>query len=184
LTFDENGKLVTPAATDAAPTIDVTPGNGAAAMTLTWNLYDDDGVARLTQFAQPSAVSSNGQDGAPAAQLIRVGVLDGGRVYAEYSDGAQKVVGQLAMAAIRNPDSLIGVGSNNYQLGADTALPAIGLPSTGGRGSIVGSAVENSTVDIAREFTNLIIFQRAFQANTRVVTALDELSQETINIKR
>ena len=63
-------------------------------------------------------------------------------------------------------------------------LPAIGMPSTGGRGSILGGATESSTVDIAREFTNLIVLQRGYQANTRVVTTVDELSQETINLKR
>lgn len=94
------------------------------------------------------------------------------------------MVGQLSMAAIRNPESLVAVGNNNYQLSARTALPAIGIPGTGGRGSILGGAVEFSTVDIAREFTNLIVLQRGYQANTRVVTTVDELSQETINLKR
>jgi flagellar hook protein FlgE len=94
------------------------------------------------------------------------------------------VVGQLAMAAIRNPESLIAVGNNNYQLSAKTANPAIGLPGTGGRGKIVGGAIEYSTTDIAREFTNLIVLQRGYQANSRVVTTVDELSQETINLKR
>jgi flagellar hook protein FlgE len=88
------------------------------------------------------------------------------------------------MASIRNPESLIAMGNNNYQLSARTALPAIGLPGTGGRGSIIGGAVEYSTVDIAREFTQLIVLQRGYQANSKVITAVDELSQETINLKR
>ena len=62
--------------------------------------------------------------------------------------------------------------------------PAPGTPGTGGRGSIIGGSVENSTVDIAKEFTNLIVLQRGYQANTRVVTTVDEISQETINLKR
>ena len=65
-----------------------------------------------------------------------------------------------------------------------TALPAIGTPETGGRGKVVGGALEYSTVDIGREFTNLIIYQRGYQANSRVVVAMDEISQETINLKR
>jgi flagellar hook protein FlgE len=69
-------------------------------------------------------------------------------------------------------------------LSSRTALPAIGVSGTGGRGTILGGAVESSTVDIAREFTNLIVFQRGYQANTRVITTVDELSQETINLKR
>jgi flagellar hook protein FlgE len=76
------------------------------------------------------------------------------------------------------------VGNNNYQVSARTASPAIGPSETGGRGSILGGAIEYSTVDIAREFTNLIVLQRGYQANSRVVTTVDELSQETINLKR
>ena len=68
-------------------------------------------------------------------------------------------------------------------MSARTATPAIGLPNTGGRGDIVGGAIESSTVDIAREFTNLIVYQRGYQANARLVTTADEISQETINLK-
>jgi flagellar hook protein FlgE len=138
----------------------------------------------LTQFAQTSAISAIGQDGNPAAQLIRVGLGDSGSVLAQYSNGEQVLVGQLAMASVRNPESLLSVGNNAYQLSGRSALPAIGLPGTGGRGTILGGAIENSTVDIAREFTNLIILQRGYQANSRVITTVDELSQETINLKR
>jgi flagellar hook protein FlgE len=113
-----------------------------------------------------------------------VGIGNGGTVLAQYSNGQQLVVAQLAMASIRNPESLLSVGENSYGLSARSALPAIGLPGTGGRGAILGGAVEQSTVDIAREFTNLIVFQRGYQANARVITSVDELSQETINLKR
>jgi flagellar hook protein FlgE len=184
ITFDSNGRLVSPTAAGPFPAFTVTGlTSGAADLNLTWNLYNS-AMPRLTQYSQPSAVSANAQDGSPAAQLIRAGLDDGGRILAQYSDGQQIMVGQLAMAAIRNPESLIAAGNNNYLLSARTALPAIGIPGTGGRGSILGGSVEFSTVDIAREFTNLIVLQRGYQANTRVVTTVDELSQETINLKR
>jgi len=157
--------------------------NGADDLQITWQLYNGS-AARLTQYSQPSAVAANAQDGHPAAQLIRVGIGDGGRVLAQYSNGEQVAVGQLAMASVRNPESMIAVGNSNFQLSARSALPAVGLPGTGGRGQIIGGAVEFSTVDIAREFTNLIVLQRGYQANARVVTAVDEISQETINLKR
>ncbi|HYP14160.1 MAG TPA: flagellar hook-basal body complex protein, partial [Bryobacteraceae bacterium] len=157
--------------------------NGAADLSLTWNLFDGD-RARMTQFKQPSAISALTQDGSPAAQLERVGIGDGGLVFAQYSDGKQTVVGQVAMASIRNPESLIAVGNNNYQLSALTALAAVGIPGTGGRGEIVAGSVENSTVDIAKEFTNLIVLQRGYQANAKIVSTVDELSQETLNLKR
>ena len=166
------------------PAINITGlASGAADMTLTWQLYNG-AAPRISQFAQPSAVSGNAQDGSPAAQLVSVRLGDGGRVLAQYSNGQQNVVGQMAMASIRNPESLIAVGNNNYQVSASSALPTVGLPGTGGRGTIIGGAVEFSTVDIAREFTNLMVLQRGYQANARVVTAVDELSQDTINLKR
>ena len=139
---------------------------------------------RLTQFGQPSSPSANWQNGSGAAQLVRVGLADGGLIVAQYSNGQQVNVGQVAIAGIRNPESLIAVGNNNFQVSARTASPAIGLPATGGRGSVIGGSIEYSTVDIAREFTNLIVLQRGYQANSRVITTEDELSQETINLKR
>jgi len=184
ITFDASGRLTDPPPGGPFPTISITGLlSGADDMELTWDFYEGT-TPRLTQYAQPSAVAANAQDGSPAAQLVRVGLANGGAVLAQYSNGHQEVVAQLAMAAVRNPESLIAVGQNNFQLSARSALPAIGLPGTGGRGTIIGGAVEASTVDIAEEFTNLIVFQRGYQANTRIVTTVDELSQETINLKR
>ncbi|HWQ56900.1 MAG TPA: flagellar hook protein FlgE [Bryobacteraceae bacterium] len=184
LTFGENGQMLAPAA-DSPITFQI-PGlaTGAAEMEVTWSLYNTSGSCRLTQFGQPSALSANTQNGSPAAQLVRVGLSDGGQILAQYSNGEQTMVGQVAMASIRNPESLIAAGNNNFQLSAKTATPAIGVSGTGGRGTILGGAIEFSTVDIAREFTNLITMQRGYQANSRVITTVDELSQETINLKR
>jgi flagellar hook protein FlgE len=184
LTFGVDGQLTAPAA-GAVIGFDI-PGltSGAADMHLDWDPRTSTGAGRITQFGQPSAPAASSQNGSAAAQLIRVGLADGGKMLAQYSDGQQVVVGQVAMASIRNPESLIAVGNNNYQASARTATPAVGLPNTGGRGDIVGGAIEASTVDIAREFTNLIVLQRGYQANSRVITTVDELSQETINLKR
>ena len=183
LAFGTDGQLTSPAV--GTPIAVAIPGltTGAADMNLEWNPYNSTGGGRITQFGQPSAPSASSQNGSAAAQLIRVGLADGGKILAQYSDGQQVVVGQVAMASVRNPESLIAAGNNNYQVSARTATPAIGLPNTGGRGDIVGGAIESSTVDIAREFTNLIVLQRGYQANSRVITTVDELSQETINLK-
>lgn len=184
VTFDSNGKLSSPLATDTMPSIAITGlVDGASDMNVTWNLYDRT-TPRLTQFSQASARSANTQDGNPASQLIRVALGDGGTILAQYSNGTQTIVGQIAMASIRNPESLVSVGNNNFQLSERSSLPAVGAAGTGGRGTILGSALESSTVDIAREFTQLIVLQRGYQANAKVITAVDELSQETINLKR
>lgn len=184
LVFDGAGRMITPALTDPGPAIQISGlVNGAGDLNISWQLFNGP-TPRLTMYSQPSALAANAQDGHPAAQLVRVGIGDGGRVLAQYSNGQQVAVGQLAMCSVRNPESMIAVGNNNFQLSARSALPAIGVPGTGGRGQILGGAVEFSTVDIAREFTNLIVLQRGYQANARVVTAVDEISQETINLKR
>ena len=142
------------------------------------------GVARISQFAQPSASSAISQDGLPAAQLTSVSIDAGGSVLAQYSNGSQQEVARLPLASIRNPDSLVSIGGNNYRTGVGSAIPVVGLASTGGRGAIIGQSLEGSNVDIANEFTKLIIFQRSYSANARVITTTDEISQETINLKR
>jgi flagellar hook protein FlgE len=184
LTFDSNGNLISPASTDPQPALTATGlADGASDMNINWNLYN--GTAPLiTQFAQPSASSGLTQDGAAAANLTSVGIANGGQIVAQYSSGQQVVVGQMAMVNIGNPDSLISSGDNNYVLGANTATPAIGLPGTGGRGTVLGGSVEASTVDIATEFTNLIVYQRSYEANARMVTTIDQLSQDTIALKQ
>jgi flagellar hook protein FlgE len=183
LNFAQDGSL--PAATNPSPLTINIPGlsDGANDMTITWNLFNSDGVTgRITQYGESSASSASSQNGAPAAELDQVGIGNGGTVLAQYSDGNQVVVGQIAMASIRNPDSLIAIGDNNYELSASTANPSIGVPGTGGRGTIQGGSLEASNVDIATEFTNLIVYQRAYEANAHVVTTADQLSQDTINL--
>jgi flagellar hook protein FlgE len=91
-------------------------------------------------------------------------------------------VGQLAVASISNPDSLTSVGDNNLAASASTSAPSVGAANTGSRGQIVAGALESSTVDIATEFTNLLTFERGYQANSRVITTADQILQETINL--
>ena len=113
---------------------------------------------------------------------MNVGLGNGGTILAQYSDGSQQTVGQIALASIRNPDTLVANGNNNYMLSEMSATPNIGLPGTGGRGSIQGGSLEASNVDIATEFTNMIVYQRAYEASGKVVTTANQMSQDTINL--
>jgi flagellar hook protein FlgE len=182
LTFDSTGQLTDPAAGSPINFSVTGLSDGATDMNLSWDPYNPAGASRITQFAQTSSQSASSQNGSEAGQLNSVGLADGGQIVAKYSNGAQVVVAQIAMAQIRNPDSLIAVGNNDYQLSAKTAAPVIGLPNTGGRGGVVGGSIEASTVDMAAEFTNLIQYQRDYEANAHVVTTADQLSQDTINL--
>jgi flagellar hook protein FlgE len=150
--------------------------------TVTWSFTQTNGSGAFTQYDQPSASSSHSQDGQAASGLVNVGLGDGGSILAQYSDGQQVKVGQVALASIRNPDSLVAVGSNNFQLSQASAAPNIGVPGTGGRGTIQGGSTEASNVDIATEFTNLIVYQRGYEANGKVVSTANTLSQDTINL--
>jgi len=183
LTFDPNGNLLTPALAASPVNIKI-PGlsDGATDMSVNWSLYNTDGTPRITQFATNTAVESESQDGAAAAQLTHISLSNGGEILAQFSDGQQVAIAQLALASIRNPDSMTSVGDNNFQVSANTAAPAIGVPNTGGRGNVLAGALEASTVDIAKEFTNLITFQRAYEASAKVITTTDTLTQDTINL--
>jgi flagellar hook protein FlgE len=148
------------------------------------NFHNEDGTAIVTQFAQASNAAKTVQDGFQAAEVVAVGMADGGRIVARFGNGQQKDVAVLAMASVSNPSSLGGVGNNMFRVSGDTASPTYGTANTGGRGKIKAGSLEASTVDMAREFTNLIVFQRGYQANSRVITTADEMSQETLNLKR
>jgi flagellar hook protein FlgE len=184
LTFDSSGQLVTPTAANGSIPLAVTGlSDNANDLNINFNLYNSSGNPTITQFSESSAVSANSQDGVASAQVVSVAMANGGQVMAQYSDVTQEVVAQLALANISNPQSMTAVGNNDYQASASTALPAIGTSNTGGRGQILGGQLESSTVDIAQEFTNLIVLQRAYEANSKVVTTVDQLSQTTINLK-
>ena len=156
--------------------------DGAANLTLNWNFYNTDGTPKFTQYSAASSPSSNSQDGQIASELTSVSLGSAGQVLAQYASGPQQVVGVLAMANVRNPTSLLGATDNNLALGAGTSIPTIGTAGTGGRGSLSGGSLESSTVDIASEFSDLLTYQRSYQANSRVITVSDEMSQETVNL--
>jgi len=184
LTFDSSGNLTAPAAGAPVAIAITNLADGAANINANWNLYDTSGNPTITQYAQTSGLSGTSQDGVAVAQLSQVSLSDGGTVVAQYSDGSQQVIAQIALAGISNPESLISAGNNEFIVSAATATPTIGPPSTGGRGNITGGSLENSTVDIAKEFTNLIVYQRSYEANSKVITTLDQVTQDLLNIKQ
>jgi len=184
IAFDSNGNLTTPAAPGQVPVAITGLADGASDINLNWNLYDKNNLPTITQFAQPSALSATSQNGVAAAEITQVSLSDGGAIVAHYSDGSQQTVGQIALATISNPESLISVGQNNFEIGADTSTPVVGAPGTGSRGTILGGALESSNVDIAQEFTSLIVYQQAYEANSKVISTQDQLTQVLLNIKQ
>jgi len=127
----------------------------------------------VTQIFDPSLPTTLGV--AALRQFIATG---------NYSDGSQQEIGQIALASISNPDSLVAVGQSNYEIGPDTSTPVIGMPNTGSRGNIEGGALEDSTVDIATEFTNLIVYQRSYEANSKVISTMNQITQDLLAIQQ
>jgi flagellar hook protein FlgE len=181
LQFDGAGNLISPAASSGPVPISISGlADGANTLNVNWNLFDPNGNQFITQYAEASGTSNPQQDGSAAGQVSNVALANGGSVVATYSNGAQVTVGQLALASIANPQSLVSVGDNNLQVSAASAAPAIGAPNSGGLGQVMAGSLESSTVDIATEFTQLIALQQAYQANSKIVTTVDQLAQSTI----
>jgi flagellar hook protein FlgE len=184
LAFDGTGQLTTPAASAGPIALKITGlADGAKDMSVNWNLYNGT-QGTLTQFAQNSGVSATTQDGLLAGQIVKVSMQNNGLIVANYSNGQQTTVAQVALAAIRNPETMISAGNSNFKPTVDTAAPAVGTADTGGRGKVTGGSLEGSTVDIAAEFTNLISFQRSYQAASKAITTVDQMLQDLIQLKQ
>jgi flagellar hook protein FlgE len=182
MTFNGAGQLLTPAADVANITI-TGFADGANNLTFTWNLYDN-GTGVVTQVAAPSSPSSTQQDGSGSGALANFSIGSDGMVTGTFSNGKTAVLGQLVLANFANLQGLLRLGRNDFASTLSSGQAVIGAPGTGGRGSLAGGALELSNVDIAKEFAAMIIAQRGFQANARAVTTFDEITQETINLKR
>ena len=183
LNFNANGTLT--AASLAPVAIPVTGlKDSANNLSISWSLKNVDGSGRITQFAQSSAYNDLVQDGTAAGKLSDVGLGDDGQVVARFSNGEQKTVAQLALATFRNQSTLQDIGNNNFAAGSNTAQPDIGVSQTGNRGHVLSGQLEGSNVDMAKEFTNLITFQRGYQASSKVITTADNMSQDLLNLIR
>ncbi|HLX44105.1 MAG TPA: flagellar hook protein FlgE [Bryobacteraceae bacterium] len=184
LKFDASGNLTSPAA-GSPVAIKTTTGlaDGASDLNINWNLYNPSGAATLTQFAQTSAATGTSQDGTQPGSVTGVSLQNGGMLVATYSNGNVATIAQVAVASVSNPDSLISVANNNYTLGVSTLTPSVGGANTGERGSIVAGSLETSNVDMATQFTNLIVFQRGYEANSKVITTINQMDQTLLAIQ-
>ena len=196
LTFDAQGLLATFVVTapgtggGTAPTIAdaqfTTPTwkSGAAASILTFDIVDANGKASLSGYNAVSSTSSINQNGSAAGMISSVSVTGDGTILATFGAGQTVAVGQLALANFNNPKGLMKLGSNRYGESQAAGVPNVGTAGTSGRGSLIGSAIEQSNVDIAQEFTAMILAQRGYQANSKTITTSDEMLLETLNLKR
>ncbi len=188
LTFSSSGALQDinglGATAAANPLLAITWGNGAAASSINVNLVNPDSSANVTQFSAPSSTSSSFQDGYGAGSLRDLTVDQNGVISGTFTNGQVIQLAQVALSTFNNMNGLVQTGNNHWGQSLASGSPTIGLANQGGRGGVLGSNLELSNVDVAGEFTKLILSQRGYQANSRIVTTTDELLQETLNLKR
>lgn len=173
--FDSSGQLVN--SEDESITFDLTvSGTTLSDMVL---LHGSGG---LTQYDDPNgtaAVTTFSQDGYQAGDLVDVAISDGGRVVATYSNGQSRDLAEIALVDFNAPESLGRADGGAYLQTSESGEPLFTSPS-----NVVASSLEASNTDIADEFSKLIITQQAYTANTRIITASDEMLQEAVNMVR
>jgi flagellar hook protein FlgE len=151
-------------------------------MNMTWDLFGSAGAGSISQTAAANSTSSTNQNGYTSGEYQSFTIGLDGTVAATYSNGKTQDVGQLAIATVSNQQGLVDVGSTEYQASSASGAASVGVAGAGGRGTLEGSSLEASNVNISAEFSDLIVAQRAFEANAKSVTTFDTITQETINM--
>lgn len=186
LTFNGQGRLLTVNGGAPADVVVAAPNwaNGAQGVDVTWDVVDAAGVAQLTSFGAPSGTSSVTQNGAESSTMTGLTISPAGELLATFGAGQVVAVGQLAIASFNNPQGLSKNGANVLTESGSSGEANIGVAGTGGRGTLIGGSLEQSNVDIAQEFTQMILAQRGYQANSKSITVADELLLEALNLRR
>ena len=205
LLFDSSGKLsqvdgidvndpgtgfVNPAFTEPTITVANLPG-GAADLTFTWDLVDEPNDPAnepngsfVTNFGQSNNTGTLFQDGFGSGVLQDIDFLQDGTMIGFFDNGLSLELARTAVATFNNISGLKQIDGGFYLPTAASGPFSIDGEGTGGRGSIIASSLESSNVDIAEEFTALIVHQRGYQSNSRIITTTDQLLQEALNLKR
>ncbi len=184
LSFDSNGKLTSPVTATGAPApVAITVpalADGAAPLNLNWDLADPSGNSLVTQTDLASSTTSADANGNAGGVLSNFSIGADGTIEGLFANGTTTALGQVAVATVANDQGLQQVGNNLFQATAGSGVAQIGFAGTGGRGTITGGSVEGSNVDVASEFSKMIVAQQAYQANAKVVTTFDQVSQATL----
>lgn len=141
-------------------------------------------LSGLTSYAGNNSVAALSQDGHATGSLQAFTLGPDGVLTGVFSNGLKQALGQLAIATFANAGGLEKAGGSLFRTTANSGAALVGVPGADGRGTLTGGALEMSNVDLAQEFTNLIVAQRGFQANSRVITSSDEILQDLVNLKR
>ena len=141
-------------------------------------------LASVTQFAQTSSIALASQDGLPPGTLSSVSIRDNGDVTGVFSNGLTRVLGKIATATLANAEGVESLGDSLYRASADSGDAVYAEPGVAGHGVLRSGSLEGSNVDLAREFTNIIVTQRSYQANSRVISTSDQMLQDLMQLIR
>jgi flagellar hook protein FlgE len=158
------------------------PNTGADTGKITIGAYSFD-IHDLTQFSGNTEARVSNSDGSGAGVLSTYSVSNTGQIVGVFSNGLKQTLGQVALANFNNVNGLEKIGDSMFRSTVNSGLAQVGAAGSAGLGLITSGALEMSNVDLAQEFTNLVIAQRGFQANSRVITTSDEILQELVNLK-
>jgi len=181
--FDSKGRLVKNDLENFnyKPTIEITPGITMGTEPFRFELN----MEQLSMYADDSSVKTTRVDGYPPGTLVTFSIGNDGIITGVYDNGRQQPLGQIALATFDNPAGLQKVGSNQFTQTPNSGDFKVGKqPGNDGAGVLIPGTLEMSNVDLAKQFTEMIITQRGFQANSRVMTTSDEILQELSNMKR
>jgi len=181
ITFGPDGAVDTSGGF-APPEISFTPNSGANDVDIKLDLGS--GLNGLSQFAGSSTAVMRDQDGYTNGTLQGFNIDATGTIVGGFTNGITQVLGQIQLADFNNPEGLNRVGDNAYTTTANSGSAVLGFAGEGSVSSIASGALEMSNVDLAQEFTNMIIAQRGFQANSRVISTTDQLMQDLVDLKR
>jgi len=148
------------------------------------NLGEAGVLSGITQFSSASTTKAVEQDGFGMGYMETFSIDNSGVITGVYSNGTKQSVGQMAMAVFTNPQGLLAAGENLFEVSNNSGLANIGAASSAGRGKMVAGTLEMSNVDLSDQFTDMIVTQRGFQANSRTITTSDQMLQEIISLKR
>jgi flagellar hook protein FlgE len=168
LTFDARGQLP---AVAPSPSLTLTPANGAAPLAFT---IDYSGT---TQFAGEAITSTNSADGYAAGSFVGVELAPDGSVVAKYSNEQQQVIGTVALATFANEGALTSTTETSWAANRDSGAALYGVPGAGLNGKLVVGTLEGSNVDVTSELVSLMTSQRNYQANSKVITAENQMMQ-------
>jgi flagellar hook protein FlgE len=141
-------------------------------------------LSEVTGYAALTTVTATRDNGSAAGTLDSFAMGADGTLTGTFSNGENMVLGRVALANFTNPGGLEKEGSSSYRATASSGGATIGIAGQNGLGGLTSGAVEMSNVDLSQEFTNLIVAQRGFQANARIITTSDEVLQELTQLKR